>query len=226
MTNLYIEDILNQLKVLQKNRKKNGFLSYKNEIAHLFGIDTSKPINEAEIIFLAGFVEGEGSINVALKKCPATISGVTLDLNFSITQHVNGISCLHKAMRYFGTGSIRHKGDNSAIMFYEIGDRKAIRTKVVPFFQKVVLKYGSAGKRERFEKFEKLLKMLEEGEHKDKNQLINNMLPIWDELRMQTEQSNQTFESLSQAQKWVHDCWDKTSQEKEQIIKNQSKKKN
>ena len=58
---------------------------------------------------------------------------------------------------------------------------------------------------EQQERFAQIIKLLDGGAHKDENRLINDVLPVWDKLRKQKGQSNQSFSDLEATQKYVRE---------------------
>jgi len=100
-------------------------------------------------------------------------------------------------------------------MYFEIGSRITLKEKVLPFYKKYVIPYCSPVKKDRFEKFEKLLLLCEEpNTFLDKNKIIKEVIPKWDELRMQRGQSNQAFEGTIEAIDFVNNCFGQTQERK------------
>ena len=52
-------------------------------------------------------------------------------------------------------------------------------------------------------RFKTLLELINAGAHKDIKSLSEQILPLWDSLRMQKGQSNESFKSLEEAQLYV-----------------------
>lgn len=103
------EELLEKLKEINGKYSRNkNFPEYQRSIWQLFRL---KPVQmtEKSKFYLAGFVEGEGSMNVGAKKNTTSRFKVYVDPEFSITQHICGISNLYLALCYFQTGRIRHK---------------------------------------------------------------------------------------------------------------------
>lgn len=48
-----------------------------------------------------------------------------------------------------------------------------------------------------------MLVYIKNNDHKKLNVLVNDILPLWDSMRMQTGQVNQTFASLAEAQAYA-----------------------
>jgi hypothetical protein len=59
--------------------------------------------------FLAGLVEGEGSVTLSIKQHPTAGFGVYVQPEFFIYQHKLRRSLLEMAVEYFGAGGIRPK---------------------------------------------------------------------------------------------------------------------
>lgn len=186
-------------------RNSKNFQQYKSEIQNIFGI-RNKKITENDLIFLGGFIEGEGSLSVSIKTTNAAESrnfNVLLDPEFTITQQANGASLLYLALDHFGTGTISYKTGSNSTLVYKIDNRRSLQEKVVPFYRKYVIPYGSRAKIRRFETFQDLLDAFNRNEHQNADTLINVLLPLWDSLRVQTNNVNQRFVNLEDAQNFV-----------------------
>lgn len=183
------------------------FNSYKKQIKEIFELDEPKLTDESQI-YLAGFIEGEGSLNVSIKKLATARFGVVIDPEFSITQHVNGVSNLYLAMCVFNTGRLSLKSGSKATLVYRISDRTSLITKVMSFFDSYVTPYGSEAKRIRKSTFCQILVCFENRKHLNLDTFITEILPLWDELRMQKGQSNESFKSLEDAVSYVTDFVD------------------
>jgi hypothetical protein len=110
------EETLSKLKQVNVNYSKSAnFSTYMQELGNLFGVPDIQ-VTEDQKKFLGGFMEGEASINVSVKKLSTAQFGVLLDPEFSITQHVNGFSTLYLALSIFRTGRIRHKQGSKATL--------------------------------------------------------------------------------------------------------------
>lgn len=115
--------------------------------------------------FLAGLIEGEGSICISLKKHPTAKFGYYIDPEFFLYQHKNASEILEYAKTFFGTGSIYPKPGNEDVLVYRISSRRSIVEKVIPFYEKY-MKYSSTIKRKNFEMFKKAIMILENNGHK------------------------------------------------------------
>lgn len=197
------KDILDELKKINAAyTPKKDFSAYKDNVRKLFGLEEPQVTDESQA-FLAGFLEGEASLNVSIKKLDTATFGVILDPEFSVTQHVNGVSCLYLAMCVFKAGRLSFKSGSNATMVYKIDNRQLLLEKVLPFYDRFVVIHGSATKRERKQIFAKLLLAFEEDKHKDKRLFIDEMLPLWDSLRMQKGQANESFTDINAVIKYI-----------------------
>ena len=123
----------------------------------------SLSIDEAKRWFLAGFIEGEGSVCISIKKHPTTTSGFYVDPEFFLYQHRNRRAVLEMARELFQTGRISPKSGNPDVLVYAITSRRAIVEKVVPFLQRYMV-FSARGA--DFLRFAKALSLYEHGLHR------------------------------------------------------------
>lgn len=128
-------------------------------------------------LFLGGFMEGEASVTVNIRKTDEGF-GARIDPEFNVTQHVQGIKHLLACMVIFHTGSIKFKSESNNTYVYFIQNRTRIKEKVIPFYKKYVIPYSCERKVESFENWEKLIELLIEGAHKDKERFRNELAPL------------------------------------------------
>lgn len=183
--------------------KTRDFAKYAKTIQKILKLPDFVPFTEQEKVFFAGLIEGEGSICVGAKKNNTSKFGVYLDPEFSITQHVNGSIHLFKALCHFRTGLIRYKSRSNATLVYTIDARQTLKEKIVPFIKKYVSPYSCGPKEVRFCRWSTFLDLLEDKAHLDLNRFLRELAPIWDQLRMQKGQSNQSFASLQDFEQYV-----------------------
>jgi LAGLIDADG endonuclease len=86
--------------------------------------------------WLAGFVEGEGSVCVSLKRHPAAAFGYLVQPEFFLYQHRDRRSLLEMAAEEFGSGTIFPKPGNESVLVLKITDRRVLRDVVVPFLRR------------------------------------------------------------------------------------------
>lgn len=185
-----------------KKQKKKTFSWYKTEIANIFGItecDKKKYQSVKYKTFYGGFIVGEGSINVSAKKSKNALFGILIDPEFSITQHVNGFGFLFAALSLFETGSIHYKSGSNATLVYRIDNRRSIQEKVIPFWDTYIVPYQSFEQNQRILFFKRICLFLEQKKHKELHFFTNQILPLWDKLRKQKGQINESFPDLEAA---------------------------
>lgn len=208
------DEILKQLNAANASyTQTKDFQAYKDRIKTIFQLTEPNVTDDAKR-YLAGFIEGEGSLNVSIKKLSTAKFGVLLDPEFSITQHVNGVSNLYLAMCVFQTGRISKKSGSKATLVYRIDNRQSISEKVLTFFDKFVSPFGSPNKKERKALFSQLLCCFEEKKHLNLESFIKEMLPLWDTLRVQKRHSNESFESLDDAVAYILEFIDNKEKER------------
>ena len=114
--------------------------------------------------FLAGLIEGEGSICISLKEHPTARFGYYIDPEFFLYQHKSARELLDQAKSFFGTGNITPKPGNEDVLVYKITSRRSIVEKVIPFFDKY-MRYGSKIKHQNFLMFKEVVLALENKAH-------------------------------------------------------------
>src|SRR5713226_7507283 len=86
--------------------------------------------------FLAGVIEGEGSVCISIKKHPTAAFGFYVDPEFFIYQHRNRRRLLEFACEVFQTGRIFPKQGNPDVLVYSITSRRTIAEKIIPFLER------------------------------------------------------------------------------------------
>ena len=86
--------------------------------------------------WLAGFVEGEGSVCVSLKRHPTAAFGYFVQPEFFLYQHRNRRRLLEMAAEEFDSGTIFPKPGNESVLVLKIADRRVLRDSVVPFLRR------------------------------------------------------------------------------------------
>jgi len=109
--------------------------------------------------YIAGFVDGEGSFNVSLRKKPDHPMGWQVALAFNVSQRE--LYILSQLKKYLGCGRIQVRKDG--IHYYVCANPIAIIEKIIPFFKK--FNFRSAGKKKNFSVFCKIVKLVYEKQH-------------------------------------------------------------
>jgi hypothetical protein len=113
--------------------------------------------------FLAGFVEGEGSVHLALKRRPTSRFGLYVQPEFFIYQHRLRRELLEMAQRYFRAGRIRPKPGNADVLVFSIISRPDIVGKALPFLERFT---AHSARRADFERFARAARLLDAGAHR------------------------------------------------------------
>lgn len=202
------EETIEKLKEINNvYSKSKDFPKYMQDLSEFFKLEPVVTTNSK--LFFAGFIEGEASLNVSLKKLKTARFGLCIDPEFNLTQHINGLNHLFAALSIFQTGRIRYKDDSNTTLVFVIDNRISLETKVIPFYEKYVAPYGSSEKMERLTIFKELLLIFKEKSHLEEKTFINQVLPLWDTLRMQKgdmslwDEANFEANSLEEAQEFV-----------------------
>ena len=119
--------------------------------------------------FLAGVIEGEGSMCISIKKHPTASHGYLVDPEFFIYQHRNRRDLLELAREYFATGRIYPKSGNPDVLVYGITSRKSISEKVIPFLERYMT--YSARKKD-IDRYREALRLFEQGMHRTREGLV------------------------------------------------------
>lgn len=191
------KDLLTKINENYSGKKLSSF-NYAVELRKLLNIDKKTKINKDYKTFLGGFVLGEGSLNASLNKKGGPL-GVFLDLEFSVTQSIYGVSHLINLVEIFNTGRFDYKSGSNATFVFTISNRESIFEKALPFWEKYILPLQTSFESQRFRDFKKFEDLFSRGVHKNKEEFISEMLPLWDSLRKQKGQKNQSFFSIEDA---------------------------
>ena len=109
--------------------------------------------------YLAGFVDGEGSFNVSLKKVNDRKLGWRATACFNVSQRES--SNLELLQRVLGCGTIRSRWDG--VYYFEVNGYQDLLDKVIPFFHKYPLR--SPAKNATLEVFSKICEIMCTGQH-------------------------------------------------------------
>ena len=119
--------------------------------------------------FLAGLVEGEGSVTLSIKAHPTARYGVYLQPEFFIYQHRLRWSLLEMAAEFFQAGRIRPKPGNPDVLVFSILSCPAHEARVVPFLRDC----GEFSARRRdYELFSEAVKLCRQGARSTRSGLV------------------------------------------------------
>ncbi len=110
--------------------------------------------------WIVGFVDGEGCFHVSINKHEEMTQGYQVLPEFTVVQHQKDVQILYALKAHFNCGVVRRNhGDR---MSYRVRDLRHLQEKIVPFFEKHLLK---TKKRMDFLKFREVIKKMERGDH-------------------------------------------------------------
>nr|YP_009519389.1 hypothetical protein [Pseudocodium devriesii]AYC65390.1 hypothetical protein [Pseudocodium devriesii] len=133
------------------------------------------PITNNYKYFLAGFIEGEGSICVSVKQTNGIFK---MDPEFNICQHESGILHLVALMHLFKTGNIELKSGSRSTYVYKMTNRQSLKEKFVPYYKKYVWPSACEMKRGIFQRLCEILDLFEQKVHHTPKGLALKILPL------------------------------------------------
>lgn len=129
-------------------------------------MDADNQQERLEAQWIVGFVDGEGSFLISINKNEKMTLGWQVLPEFRVVQHQNDEQILYKIKDYFGFGNV----------VVNHGDRKEFRVrgsenikKIILFFKKNNLR---TSKNKNFEIFCNVVGRMEDGQHLDKQGLL------------------------------------------------------
>ena len=129
----------------------------------------SLPFHEQRCWFLAGLIEGEGSLCVSIKEHKASRFGYLVDPEFFIYQHKIRRGLLELAGSVFETGRITPKHVNEDVLVYSIVSQRSIVQKVFPFFERYM---ALSCKKRDYQLFREIVIALQNKRHHEPNGLV------------------------------------------------------
>jgi hypothetical protein len=115
--------------------------------------------------YLAGFVDGEGSFNISVKKADDRPLGWRVSACFNVSQREKQVLVL--LQQSLGCGAIRKRWDG--VHYFEVNSHIDLVERVIPFFRRYLLR--SPSKNETLEVFSQICEMMRGGEHLTENGL-------------------------------------------------------
>ena len=125
--------------------------------------------HEKKCWFLAGLIEGEGSLCISVKKHESFKFGFLVQPEFFIYQHQVRRGLLELAKEVFDTGKIRPKPGNEVVLVYSITNRRLILERVLPFFERYM---AFSFKGQDFQLFREVVMAMEQKRHRDPHELV------------------------------------------------------
>lgn len=110
--------------------------------------------------FIAGFVDGEGSFNIAFARQPSRPGGFLLNPKFQVYQHKDYEEILWVIREVLGAGRIDKKAGTD-VRVLTIENRTTLTEKVIPFFYR----YPVVTKRYALDVFREIMERMKNGDH-------------------------------------------------------------
>lgn len=109
--------------------------------------------------YISGFVDGEGSFNVSLRKKPDHTMGWQVVLTFNVSQKESYI--LSQIKKYLGCGRLQYRNDG--VCYYVCANPTSLKERVTPFFKKFI--FRSARKKQNFAIFCQIVELVYKKQH-------------------------------------------------------------
>ena len=109
--------------------------------------------------YFAGFVDGEGSFNVSMRKRNDHTLGWQIVLTFNVSQRDKTVLVLLK--RHLGCGRLQERKDG--VWYYVVSNPAAIQERILPLFKKYT--FLSSSKKTNFSLFSAIAEMMAKNEH-------------------------------------------------------------
>lgn len=108
--------------------------------------------------WVAGFVDGEGSFNVPIRRLRSGRMPFRIGLSFNVSQL--GAEEPQLLRSVFGVGTVRGRGDG--VYYYEVTTVAGLVERVFPFFDRFPLR---GAKRHDLERFRRITALIQSGQH-------------------------------------------------------------
>jgi hypothetical protein len=115
--------------------------------------------------WVAGFVDGEGSFNVPVRRERDRGMPWRIGLSFNVSQRGPGVPDLLREV--FGVGTVRGRGDG--VFYFEVTQPRALEERVFPFFDRFALRTSKA---EDLRVFRAICALVRSGRHLSPHGLI------------------------------------------------------
>lgn len=143
---------------MQRCRQSAGKILIGNEIK-MKDFSWLKSIPQDIGNYIAGFVDGEGSFNVSLRKREDHSLGWQVILTLNVAQRDKTVLALIK--HHLGCGRLQERKDG--VHYFVVQNPVAIEERIIPFFEKY--SFLSSTKKKNFSIFSQIAKMVFKKEH-------------------------------------------------------------
>jgi hypothetical protein len=113
--------------------------------------------------FLAGLIEGEGSVTLSIKTHPTARFGVYVQPEFFIYQHRFRRALLEMAVEHFQAGRIRPKPGNPDVLVFSIIATPTLAERVLPLLEEMA---ELSARRRDYELFAEAVRLCQRGARK------------------------------------------------------------
>lgn len=141
--------------------------------------------------YLAGFADAEGCFSVSVKPQESARWKFVIDPIFQVTQHKNNEIVIKLFLRVLKCGRIIQKPGQEDLLLFLVDNRRQLKEKILPFFEKYVL----LAKKRDFEKFREIILRMENKEHFTKEGFCS-LVKIAFEMNMQGKQRRYSLEEI------------------------------
>lgn len=141
--------------------------------------------------YLLGVADSEGCFSIATKKQKTARFRWILDPLFQITQHKNNIKVLELFQKELKCGRIIEKPGQKNILVYLVDNRRQLKEKIIPFFEK----YKLLTKQKDFQTFKEVVEALENKEHHNKGKFKKLVKKVF-EMNLQGKQRRYELEKI------------------------------
>jgi hypothetical protein len=153
---------------LSDPRGIDGDMSSNNPMAG--GVQGVTPENQQErlkdIGWVVGFVDGEGCFSAPVVRSPKMTLGWQVQPAFAVVQGASSRQVLDDLVDFFECGGVylnrRHDNHKEDLLRYEVGARRDLVERIIPFFNQHQLR---TTKKRNFEKFATIIDLMEKGHH-------------------------------------------------------------
>ena len=183
--------------------KSKDYDAYLDQLGALFGV--KRPVvSDRARWYLSGFTVGEGCLCFSVSRQKHGRFGISFRVAYSLTQHVNGFNSLYLAMVVFGSGRLDVKSSSLATLSYVV-EAKGVEHSVMPFYETYVVPFASDTLRLRVKRIKRAQALLKAGAHKRQDSLFEQVIPLWDVLRIQRTHAHRAFDGAEDLKAYVLD---------------------
>jgi len=149
--------------------------------------------HEKSCWFLAGLIEGEGSLCISIKEHKQSRFGYLVDPEFFIYQHKARRGLLELAGNVFETGRITPKSGYEDVLVFSIVSRRLITERVLPFYERYM---AFSCKKRDYQLFREVLMAMAIKRHLDPHGLVEIVGKAY-QMNMEGKQRKRPIEEVT-----------------------------